>query len=153
AKGHLEARLFPVPGKVPGWLRERARPHAESCVAVRVTDTHSGRRLVWAPCVRELDPGTRTGLAAAESPFVDARCFRRDALARPRTGAPDAFAMVHVPISGPGGTLALLAGMRGTTLYCHVNGTNPILDEKGEEAAAVRAAGIAIAADGQELEL
>jgi hypothetical protein len=34
-----------------------------------------------------------------------------------------------------------------------MNGTNPILDEKGEEAAGVRAAGIGIAADGQELEL
>ena len=153
AKGHLEARLFPVPGKVPGWLRDRARPHAEACVAVRVTDTRSGRRLVWAPCVRELDEGTLAELAAAECRFVDGTFFRRDELARLRPGAPDAFAMGHVPISGPGGSLALLAGMRGTTLYCHVNGTNPILDEKGEEAAAVRAAGIAIAADGQELEL
>ena len=58
AKGRLEARLFPVPGKLPGWLREHARPHAEACVAVRVTDTRSGRRLVWAPCLRELDAGT-----------------------------------------------------------------------------------------------
>jgi pyrroloquinoline quinone biosynthesis protein B len=61
--------------------------------------------------------------------------------------------MGHVPITGPGGSLARLAGLRGRTFYCHMNGTNPILDEKSEEAADVRAAGIAIAADGQELSL
>ena len=153
AKGHLEARLFPVPGKVPGWLREHARPHAEACVAVRVTDLRSGRRLVYAPCVRELDAGTLAELAAAECRLVDGTFYRVDELARLRPGAPDAFAMGHVPITGPGGSLALLAGMRGATLYCHVNGTNPILDPRGEEAAALRAAGLAVAAEGQELEL
>jgi hypothetical protein len=34
-----------------------------------------------------------------------------------------------------------------------MNGTNPILDAKGEEASAVLAAGISIASDGQELEI
>ena len=153
AEGHLEARLFPVPGKLPGWLRERARSHAETCVGVRVTDTRSGRRLVWAPAVRELDEGTLAELAAAECRFVDGTFYRVDELARLRPGAPDAFAMGHVPITGPGGSLALLAGLRGTSFYCHMNGTNPILDVKGEEASAVRAAGIEIAADGQELEI
>jgi len=153
ADGHLEARLFPVPGKVPGWLRDRARPHAEACVAVRVTDTRSGRRLVWAPCVRELDDGTLAELAAADCRFVDGTFYRVDELARLRPGAPDAFAMGHVPITGPGGSLSLLSGMRGRTIYCHVNGTNPILDPEREEARTVRTAGIAIAADGEELEL
>jgi pyrroloquinoline quinone biosynthesis protein B len=153
AEGLLEARLFPVPGKVPGWLRERARNHAGTCVGVRVTDTRSGRRLVWAPCVRELDEGTLSELSAAECRFVDGTFYRVDELARLRPGAPDAFAMGHVPITGPGGSLARLAGLRGTTFYCHMNGTNPILDAKGEEASSVRAAGIEIAADGQELAL
>lgn len=153
AAGRLEARLFPVPGKLPGWLRGLARVHAETCVGVRVTDARSGRRLVWAPAVRELDEGTLAELSAADCRFVDGTFHAADELARLRPGAPDAFAMGHVPITGPGGSLPLLAGMRGRTFYCHVNGTNPILDEKSEEAARVRAAGIAIAADGQELEL
>ena len=151
AAGHLEARLFPVPGKLPGWLRELERPNAETCVGVRITDTRSGRRLVYAPGVRELDEGTRAELAAADCRFVDGTFHSAGELAKLRPGAPDAFAMGHVPITGPGGSLPLLAGMRGRTFYCHMNGTNPILDEKSEEAAAVRAAGIRIAADGQEL--
>jgi pyrroloquinoline quinone biosynthesis protein B len=153
AAGHLEARLFPVPGKLPGWLRELARLHAETSVGIRITDTRTGRRLVYAPGVRELDEGTLAELAAADCRFVDGTFHTANELARLRPGAPDAFAMGHVPITGPGGSLPLLSGMRGRSYYCHMNGTNPILDEKGEEAASVRAAGIGIAADGQELEL
>jgi pyrroloquinoline quinone biosynthesis protein B len=151
--GRLEARLFPVPGRVPGWLRDLAKGHAEACAGVRVTDARSGRRLVHAPAVRELDAGTLAELAAAECRFVDGTFHTARELAKLRPGAPDSSAMGHVPITGPGGSLPLLAGLRGRTFYCHMNGTNPILDEKSEEAAAVRAAGIGIAADGQELEL
>jgi pyrroloquinoline quinone biosynthesis protein B len=153
AAGCLEARLFPVPAKLPGWLRELARLHAETCVGVRVTDTRTGRRLVYAPCVRELDEGTLAELAAADCRIVDGTFHTANELARLRPGAADAFAMGHVPITGPGGSLPLLAGMRGRTLYCHMNGTNPILDETSEEAASLRAAVIGIASDGQELEL
>jgi pyrroloquinoline quinone biosynthesis protein B len=149
----LEARLFPVPGRVPGWLRDLAKPHAESSVAIRVTDAHSRRRLVYAPAVRELDPGTLAELEAADCRLVDGTFYTARELSDLRPGAPDAFAMGHAPITGPGGTLALLAGLPGRTFYCHVNGTNPILDPKSEAAAAVRAAGIDVAFDGQELEL
>jgi len=153
AEGRLEARLFPVPGRVPGWLRDLAKGHAESSAGIRVTETRSGHRLVYAPGLRELDPGTLAELQAAECRFVDGTFYTANELARLRPAAPDAFAMGHAPITGPGGSLALLAGLRGRTFYCHMNGTNPILDEKSEEAASVRAAGIGIAADGQELEL
>jgi pyrroloquinoline quinone biosynthesis protein B len=153
AEGRLEARLFPVPGRVPGWLRDLAKGHAESSAGIRVTDTRSGRRLVYAPGVRELDAGTLAELQAAECRFVDGTFYTASELAKLRPGAPDAFAMGHAPITGPGGSLALLAGLRGRTFYCHMNGTNPILDARSEEAAGVRAAGIGIAADGQELEL
>jgi pyrroloquinoline quinone biosynthesis protein B len=153
AEGRLEARLFPVPGRVPGWLRELAKPHAECAAAIRVTDVRSGRRLVYAPALRELDPGVMAEIEAAECRFVDGTFYEARELARLRPGAPDSFAMGHAPITGPGGSLVLLAGLGGRTFYTHVNGTNPILDEKSEEAASVRAAGIGIAADGQELEL
>jgi pyrroloquinoline quinone biosynthesis protein B len=152
AEGRLEARLFPVPGRVPGWLRELAKAHAEACAGIRVTDTRSGRRLVYAPAVRELDAGTLAELQAADLRLVDGTFHTAHELSKLRPGAPDSFAMGHAPITGPGGSLPLLAGMRGRTFYCHVNGTNPILDAGSEAAAGVRAAGIGVAADGQELE-
>jgi pyrroloquinoline quinone biosynthesis protein B len=151
--GHLEARLFPVPGKVPTWAASLASNHPEATAAARVTDLRSGRRLVYAPGVAKLDAGTLAELEAAACIFVDGTFFTADELARSRPGAPDAFAMGHAPISGVGGTLATLAELRCRKLYVHMNNTNPVLDTGSEAAALVRRAGIEIALDGMELAL
>jgi pyrroloquinoline quinone biosynthesis protein B len=149
--GHLEARLFPVPGKVPTWASGLASNHAEATAAVRLTDTRTGRRLVYAPGVAKLDAGTLAELEAAACAFVDGTFFTADELARSRPGAPDAHAMGHAPITGVGGTLAALAELRCRKLYIHLNNTNPALDAGSEAAALVRRAGIEIAMDGMEL--
>ncbi len=152
-EGRLEARLFPVPGKVPGYLRDCVSAHPECCVAVRLTDTRSGRRLVFAPGLKTLDSGTLAELAAADGRFVDGTFFRQDELRALRPGAPDAVAMGHLPIAGPEGSLGALSELPGRTLYIHMNNTNPVLDAASPEAEQVRRAGLEIAADGQELEL
>lgn len=149
--GHLEARLFPVPGKVPTWATKLASNHAEATCAVRITDTRSGKRLVYAPGVAKLDAGTLAELEAAACIFVDGTFFTADELSRTRPGAPDAVAMGHAPVSGVGGTLATLADLRCRKLYAHLNNTNPLLDAGSDAAALVRRAGIEIAMDGMEL--
>ena len=60
--------------------------------------------------------------------------------------------MGHVPITGPDGSLAALAGMPGRTYYIHMNCTNPVLDAASPERARVQRAGVEIACDGMELE-
>jgi pyrroloquinoline quinone biosynthesis protein B len=149
----LEARLFPLPGKVPTWLGESAANAPEATLGLRVVDRRSGRRLVYAPGVRALDSGTWAELAAAELRFVDGTFWSNDELRRLRPGAPDAVAMGHLPIGGRDGSLARLGALPGRTLYTHVNNTNPVLDARSSEAAEVRALGVEIAMDGQEIEL
>lgn len=62
--------------------------------------------------------------------------------------------MGHLPISGPNGTLAMLAGLDGPRkIFIHINNTNPILDEESAEHRAVREAGWEIARDGMEITL
>jgi pyrroloquinoline quinone biosynthesis protein B len=151
--GRIEARLFPLPGKLPGWLRDRENARPETRAGVRVTDTRTGRRLVWAPALRALDDAVWAELEAASVVFVDGTFFTADELQRLRPGAPDAFAMAHAPIAGPGGTLERLAKHPGRRLYVHLNNTNPALAADSREAAAVARAGVEIAADGLELEL
>ena len=151
--GHLEARLFPVPGKVPTWAAALASNHAEATAAVRVTDLRTGRRLVYAPGVARLDAGTLAELEAAACVFVDGTFFTAGELAQTRPGAPDAIAMGHAPISGPGGTLAALVALGARKLYVHLNNTNPVLDAGSEAAALVRRAGIEVAMDGMELDV
>jgi pyrroloquinoline quinone biosynthesis protein B len=171
--GHLEARFFPVPGKVPSWLAGLASNHPEATSALRVSDARSGRRLVYAPGVARLDAGTLAELEAADLCFVDGTFFSQDELARTRPGAPDARAMGHLPIleslpilsalAKPAGSAAAKpsgssaaqpAGSTGPRcLYTHVNNTNPVLDPESPEAAQVRRAGLEVAMDGQELAL
>ena len=151
--GHLEARFFPVPGKVPTWLAKLASNHAETTVGVRITDLRSGRRLVYAPGVAKLDAGTLAELEAAACIFVDGTFFTADELSRTRPGAPDAVAMGHAPVSGVGGTLATLAELRCRKLYIHLTNTNPLLDAGSKERQAVSWAGVEVAMDGMELEL
>jgi pyrroloquinoline quinone biosynthesis protein B len=138
---------------VPTWLSKLASNHAETTVGVRITDLRSGRRLVYAPGIAKLDAGTLAELEAASLAFVDGTFFRGDELSLTRPGAPDATAMGHVPISGPGGSLPVLSELRGRVVYIHMNNTNPILDASSPEASLVQRARIEIAMDGMELEL
>ncbi len=149
----LEARFFPLAPKLPGYLRELAQSGRETTVGLRLTDTRSGRRLVFAPGIKQLDSALLAELEAAQLRLVDGTFYTWDELLSLRPGAPDAVAMGHLPIAGSGGSLERLAGLRGRTLYLHMNATNPILDARSKARAAVLQAGLEIASDGQELEL
>lgn len=151
--GRLEARFFPVPGKVPGWLGDRVAYAPGATVGVRVTEVDSGRRLVYVPGTRALDAGVLAEAEAADCVFLDGTFFTADELRASRPGAPDAFAMAHVPITGPGGSLERFAALRGRRLYTHMNNTNPVLADDSPESRAVRDAGVEVARDGMELSL
>jgi len=152
-EGVLEAKLFPVPGRVPTYLREIVNNSAETTLGLRVIDKRTGKRLVYAPGLQTLDSGTMAELAQADLRFVDGTFFSADEPLAMRPGAVDAFAMGHVPISGPDGSLTRYRGLPGRTFYIHINNTNPILDAQSPERAQVEAAGIQIAEDGMNLEL
>ena len=149
----LEARLFPVAAKVPPFLRDTVKPTAETTTGLRITDTATGRRLVYVPGMKSLDAGTLAELSAADCRIVDGTFYTADELRQLRPGAPDAHAMGHLPITGPDSSLERLAGLRGRTIYTHMNNTNPILDPRSPEALHVRAAGVEVAEDGMEIEL
>jgi len=151
-EGALEARLFPMPAKLPSHLAGLAHAATGTSAGVRVTDLRSRRRLVVLPTLPRLDAGTLAELEAADVRFVDGAFWSAGELRELRPGAPDAFAMGHVPIDGPGGSLAALAKLPGRTFYFHVNGTNPVLDPASPEAARVRGAGLRVACDGEEIE-
>jgi len=149
----LEARLFPVPGKVPTHLGKLASNAPEATVGVRITDTRTGRRLVYVPGLRAMDGGTMAELEAAACVFVDGTFFAAEELVAVRPGAPDAPAMGHTPISGKDGSLAHLAALAGRRIYTHLNNTNPLVDLGSPERRWVEAAGIEVARDGLEVDV
>ncbi len=152
-EGQIEARLFPIRGKVPTWASGLAANRPEATTGVRITDRRTGRRLVYAPGVQSLEAATLAEFEAADLVFSDGTFFRADELERLRPGAPDAFAMGHAPITGALGTLPQLAGLRARVFYTHLNNTNPLLDAASDEAAVVTRTGVGIANDGLELSL
>ena len=149
----LEAQLFAVPGKAPGWVAAHKANAPEATLALRVRERASGRRLVYAPGVKHFDDALLDELARADLRFVDGTFFRARELQTLRPGAPDCYAMGHAPITGDGGSLEKLRALPGRTFYIHINNSNPILDSRSAEAREVVRAGVGIAHDGLEVQV
>ena len=129
-------------------------PHPEAVVGYRITDTRTGRALVYVPGVRELNAVVKEQLRDCAGLFFDGTCWVDDELPRLGISRRPARAMGHVPISGPGGSLEYLAALAvGRRVFIHINNTNPILVENSPQRQAVEARGIEVAMDGMETEI
>jgi pyrroloquinoline quinone biosynthesis protein B len=110
--------------------------------------------LTYVPGLARLDDGVVARFAASDLVLVDGTFWRDDELARLGISDRGAHDMGHVPLSGPGGTLAVLAALqRPRKALVHINNTNPILLEDSAEREAVLRAGVEVAYDGLEVEL
>ena len=149
----LEARLFPLPGPIPDHLRDRSTSVGRARCGVRITDRRSGRRLVWAPRIERLDSATLAELREADVRFMDGTCYAAEEARRLRPGARTPAELGHVPIDGPDGSLAVLAGMNGRSIYVHVAASNPLAGLGAKEALRVSEAGVQVGLDGLEVEI
>lgn len=143
-----------VPGKAPVHL-ERQRPaDPEDNVGVRVREPRTGRVLAYLSAAGGITDAVRQAIAGADAVFFDGTFWSSDELPARGLGAKRAEEMAHLPVGGPEGSLAALAGVRaGRRVYIHVNNTNPMLREDSPEHAAVVAAGWEVAWDGMEVRL
>jgi pyrroloquinoline quinone biosynthesis protein B len=124
-------------------------------VGYRFTDTATGRSLLYLPCLPAFDDSLRAELASADCALVDGTCWSDDELATVGLSGRTALSMGHLPVSGPDGSLTELAPLaaRRRILYTHLNNTNPLLVDDSPERYEVEAAGLAVAADGTEIEV
>jgi pyrroloquinoline quinone biosynthesis protein B len=152
--GGLEARLFAVPGKVPLYL-EGADPAlaAETGANAGIEITFDGKRLVYVPGAAAVPPALRERLENADVVLFDATLFTDDEMIATGTGDKTGRRMGHMPVDGPDGTLAALAGLSARRILTHINNTNPILIEASPERRKVEAAGFEVAEDGMEIVL
>jgi pyrroloquinoline quinone biosynthesis protein B len=117
-------------------------------------DRASGGVVTYVPGLARLDDGVVTRLATSDLVLVDGTFWCDDELARLGISARSARDMGHVPLSGPDGTLEVLARLeRPRKALVHINNTNPILLEDSPERKAVLRAGVEVAYDGLEIEL
>jgi len=147
----LECRVLPLAGGFPLYAPEARRaglPAAEAVIGLAIGPP-GGPTLLYLPGVATLTPELLAECDRAALILFDGTFWSEDELPRLRGGGRGAHAMGHLPVSGPGGSLAALAACRAARrVYIHLNNTNPMLDPGSTEAAAVRAAGWEIAADG-----
>jgi pyrroloquinoline quinone biosynthesis protein B len=121
-------------------------------VGYRVTDTSSGRSVVYLPCVQQLTPDVLEELADCSGLLVDGTCWRDDEMPSLGLASKTSRGMGHVPIFGPGGSLELLSPLPiDRKVYIHINNTNPILLEDSRERRLLDRHGMEVAADGLEL--
>jgi pyrroloquinoline quinone biosynthesis protein B len=142
-----------APGKAPVHLGA-CSPHPEDNVGLLLRDRAAGRCLAYFPSVARLTAAVIGALAGADVVVFDGTFWASDELPALGLGVRRAEQMGHLPVGGPGGSLATLAERTtGRRIYTHMNNTNPMLREGSAEYAAVREAGWAIAHDGLEIVL
>jgi pyrroloquinoline quinone biosynthesis protein B len=149
----LSARLFAVPGKVPLYLETSAVDTAMmGGQTVGAEMKSAAARLVYIPGCSKMTPEIKAVLDGADALFFDGTLFRDDEMVTEGLGSKTGLRMGHMPISGPGGSLEMLAGVHARRkIYVHMNNTNPVwLPESGERRI-VETADVEIAFDGMEL--
>jgi pyrroloquinoline quinone biosynthesis protein B len=149
----LEARFFPLPGPVPGPLREHAPKAGRARAGLRITDRRTGTRLVFAPRIAQYDSATLAELRAADLRLVDGTCLNDDEGRQIHPGVASARDLGHLPIDGREGSLVWLSGMRGRSVYVHLAASNPACETSSKEWTRIHEAGVLVAHDGMELEL
>jgi pyrroloquinoline quinone biosynthesis protein B len=141
---------------VPTTKRDRFGTGAEGgrVVGYRLTDERSGGTLVYLPGVQSLTPELRAEIAGADCLLIDGTCWRDDELIQLGLAGKTSREMGHLPIDGPGGSLAQLPplGVR-RTIFVHMNNTNPILLADTPERRIVEDRGMEVAMDGLEVQV
>ena len=119
-----------------------------------ITETASGRSFFYIPACARVEPSLARRLQGAALVFFDGTLWRENEMIEqdlmPKTGS----RMGHLNMSGADGSIAALAGLDiRRKVFIHINNSNPVLDPRSPERAAVNAAGWLIGEDGMGFEL
>jgi pyrroloquinoline quinone biosynthesis protein B len=150
----LAYEAIPLPGKPPRFMKAQNSSAAGNVVGYRIADDKTGGRLLFVPDVAALNEDLLRALPDCDALLFDGTFWSENEMHDQGVGTLRAADMGHVPISGPAGSLNVLAqlGIRHK-IYTHINNTNPVLIEDSPEAAAVKAGGCAVGRDGMEIEI
>ena len=125
----------------------------EALVGLIVTDMNN-KKLGYFPTVPQVDDAQLARFDELDLLFFDGTFWSDDELIKVQGAGQTARQMGHLPVSGEGGSLDRLAGLRHPRkIFVHINNTNPMLNEKGAECRQVRAAGWEVAEDGWQCQL
>lgn len=144
-------RFTPVPlsSKAPPYSPHRENPHPGDNLGMLIEDVATGYRVFYAPGFGAMEPHLETFLADSDCVMLDGTFWTDTEMIDLGIAPKTARSIGHLPQSGLGGMIELLAGYpRPRKILIHINNTNPILDEDSPQRAELGAAGIELAWDG-----
>jgi pyrroloquinoline quinone biosynthesis protein B len=119
-----------------------------------IIDSPSGKRLAYMPAVPQITAELLAEFDSADMLLFDGTFWSDHELIRIQGSGQTAREMGHVPLSSPDGSLARLAQLkRPRRIYLHINNTNPMLNEAGNEHRQMRDAAWELAEDGWQFDL
>lgn len=150
----LDASLFAVPGKVALFMEDEDATIGEEIEHMTgVALSAGGLKAFYIPGCAHLTESLATRIRGADIVFFDGTLFTDDEMIRTRTGTKTGRRMGHMPISGEGGSLEILARLDiRRVVYIHINNTNPIWRD-GPERDLVLRHGFEVGSDGAEISL
>lgn len=154
----LKVTAIAVPGKVALWLEDATRDDfgsvAEDSIGLRIVDTGTGGTFWYLPGCADMPFDLAARLDGTDLLLFDGTTWTDDEMPRTGVGSKTGRRMGHMSMTGPGGSIAALAGLAiGRRVFVHINNTNPVLLPDSAERAAAAAAGWEIAWDGMEMAL
>ena len=145
---------IPLSGKAPRFMNGKAPHSPTNTVGYQITDEKTGGRLLFLPDIADVNETISSLLPECELLLFDGTFWSENEMRARGTGTLSASDMGHLPISGPRGSLEMLAKLRiQHKIYTHINNTNPILIEDSQECATVKAAGCVVGQDGMDFEI
>lgn len=110
------------------------------------------RSLAYLPGLPAITAAVEKFIAGCDALLVDGTFWSEQEMVLLGLTHRSAGDMGHVPINGPGGTLAWLQSLNiPRKIYIHINNTNPVLRTASREHRAVVRAGVEVAYDGMDI--
>lgn len=123
-------------------------------IGLQIEDASTGGKLVYAPGLSQIDNRLDAAARAADCLLIDGTFWSDDEPRQMGIVNKSAHEMGHLPVDGPGGTLAWLAGLPvKCRVYVHINNTNPMLNEAGTQFSKVTGCGVRVGRDGDEFDI
>lgn len=145
---------FALTSKAPPYSPHRAAPAPGDNLGLVIRDAASGKRALYAPGLGVIEPPVERAMREADLILVDGTTWTDDEMSRRGVGSKLAREMGHLYQSGPGGMLEVLDRYpQARRILIHINNTNPILVDDGEERATVSRHGVEVAHDGMLIEV
>lgn len=155
--GGARIEVVPLSACFPGFVKASRLAElnpAEASIGLIVSSETGGGSFAFLPGVGCVSDVLLEHLEACDVVFFDGTFWSDEEPSNIPGITRSARQMGHLPISGGGGSLERLAGLRRPRkIFIHINNTNPILDEESAAYRSVRDSGWEVAMDGMEMTL